>query len=125
MLSRSVIRSVKTLFFHSLIESRAVTLALLFDGSGSMVVEVAEAMFVIASVSTGLILTTIVNEAEEPAVRVVIEQVKLPVVPTGGVIQVNAGPVSCDAETNVVFAGVGSDNMTLCASEGPLFTSVM
>src|ERR1041385_6308618 len=40
------------------------------------------------------------------------------------VVQVNAGPVVCDSETNVVFGGSVSVQLTFDAVAGPLFVTV-
>ena len=40
-------------------------------------------------------------------------------------MQMKAGPVGCDSETNVVFGGSVSVIVTLVASDGPLFVTVM
>ena len=41
------------------------------------------------------------------------------------VVQVKAGPVFCTSETNVVPAGRTSVQVTLVASDGPAFATVM
>ena len=66
--------------------------------------------------------TMSVNVALVPLASVPIDAVKVP--PTGGV-NVNRGPEVCIAETNVVLAGITSDNTTLCASIGPLLVTVI
>jgi hypothetical protein len=42
----------------------------------------------------------------------------------GPVVQVNAGPVVCDSETNVVLGGSVSLQLTVDAVAGPLFVTV-
>src|ERR1041385_682196 len=41
------------------------------------------------------------------------------------VVQVKVGPVFCVRETNVVFAGSGSVQLTFAAFDGPLLVTVM
>ena len=71
------------------------------------------------------ICTVIVNVAVVPAVSAAIEQETVPVPPTEGLLQMNAGPVGCASETNVVLGGRVSAIVTLAASEGPLLVTVM
>src|ERR1700682_1821159 len=54
-----------------------------------------------------------------------IGQVTVPPLPTLGFVQLNAGPVGCASETNVVLAGSVSVNETVVACDGPLFVTVM
>ena len=75
--------------------------------------------------AAGEIRTVMVNVAVVPLVSVAMEQETVPVPPTGGLLQMNAGPVGCDSETNVVFGGNVSAIVTLFASDGPLFATVM
>ena len=60
-----------------------------------------------------------------PNVSAAMEQETVPVPPGAGLVQMNAGPVGCDSETNVVFGGSVSAIVTLVASDGPLFFTVM
>ena len=71
------------------------------------------------------ICTTMEKVADVPAVSVAMEQETVPVPPTDGFVQMKAGPVGCDSETNVVFAGSVSVIVTLAASDGPLFVTLM
>ena len=70
-------------------------------------------------------LTTSVNVALAPAANVPRVAVTVPVPPTGGVVRVNAGPLSWVKDTNVVFAGMTSVIVTLRASLGPAFAAPM
>ena len=66
-----------------------------------------------------------VKVAVVPFVSAAIEQEIVPGAPTDGFVQMNAGPVGCDSETNVVFGGKVSDIVTVVASDGPLLVTVM
>ena len=52
------------------------------------------------------------------------EQLTVPVPPAAGVVHEKAGPVVCDSETKVVFAGTVSVRAALAAFDGPLFVNV-
>ena len=69
--------------------------------------------------------TTTVKFAEAPEARVAMVPLMVPVPPTRGLVMVNAGPEVCESETNVVLAGMMSDNRTVCASLGPVLATVM
>jgi hypothetical protein len=71
------------------------------------------------------IWTTIAKVAEVLEVSAAMEQETVPVPPTEGFAQMNAGPDGCDSETNVVFGGSVSVMVTVVASDGPLFVTVM
>ena len=99
---------------------------LLFAGVGSVVLDDAEAVFVIV-VPFAIFaptLKTSVNVADAPLASVPIVQLTDPVPPTDGFVHVKAGPVFCVSETNVVPAGSVSLSVTLCASLGPLFVTL-
>src|SRR5260370_1216476 len=104
----------------------AVLDPVLLLGFGSAVVELPVALFVIIVpfATVPPTLYTIVKEAEAPFASVAIEQLTVPPLPTDGFVQVNAGPTVCISDTKVVPAGSVSLSMTLCASLGPLFTTV-
>ena len=69
--------------------------------------------------------TTTVKLAEAPEASVAMVPLMVPVPPTAGLVMVNAGPEVCESETNVVLAGMMSDNKTVCASLGPVLATVM
>ncbi len=65
-----------------------------------------------------------VKFAELPAVSEAIVQETTPLVsPTDGVEQLNVGPSSCEAETNVIPLGIASVTATLEAASGPIFVT--
>ena len=66
-----------------------------------------------------------VKVAVVPNVSVAMEHETVPVPPTAGLVQMNTGPVGCDSETKVVFGGIVSVIVTLVASDGPLFVTLM
>jgi len=99
---------------------------LLLPGVGSEVDDDTVAVLLLGPTgAAGAICTTMENVADVPAVSVAMEHETVPVPPDGGLMQVKAGPVNCDSETNVVFGGSVSDIVTLAASEGPLFVTLM
>src|SRR5262245_59680563 len=104
-----------------------VAVAESFPGVGSVVVVVADAVFVIVDPSStlALTLTTSVNVAVAPAASVAMLPLNVPVPPTGGLVRVNAGPLVCVADTNVVLAGIASLSATFCASLAPLLVTVI
>ena len=110
--------------------AEVVTLAaeveLLLPGVGSAVAEamVAVLLIVVPFAVFASTVSTTVNVAQAPAARVAMVQLTLPVPPTGGVVQTNAGPVFCASETKIVFGGRGSARTTFCASLAPLFVTV-
>jgi hypothetical protein len=108
----------------STIEVTAVELLLAGFGSADDVVTVAVLLLGPIGAATAT-CTTMENVADVPAVSVAIEQETAPVPPTEGFVQMNAGPVNCDSETNVVFGGSVSAIVTLAASDGPLFVTLM
>lgn len=64
-----------------------------------------------------MVKTAVADGASEAMLHVV-----MPVTPF--VLQVNAGPLFCVAETNVVFGGFPSVMTTFAAVDGPLFVTV-
>src|SRR5262245_14085040 len=62
-----------------------------------------------------LTFTTTVNIADAPTARLEIVHVIVPVPPTAGLVQANAGPLVCVSETKVVLAGMLSVSCTLWA----------
>jgi hypothetical protein len=81
-------------------------------------------VFETVPVAEELILTVIENVAEALGANVTSEQVIVPVPPTEGVVQEKSGPVDCDSETKVVFAGMVSVSETFAAFDGPPFVNV-
>ena len=63
--------------------------------------------------------------ADAPPASVAIEHETVPPEPTEGLMQLNAGPLFCVFDTKVVVAGSGSDSVTVCASLGPLFVTMI
>lgn len=98
--------------------------ALLLPGAGSDAAEVTEAVFVIVPVAVGFTLIVMVNAALAPDASDARLQLTVPVPPTTGVVQLNAGPLVCIADTNVVPAGTGSLRDTVAAASGPLFVTM-
>src|SRR5205823_3546612 len=97
----------------------------LLTAFGSVLDAVMLAVFVMAApTAPGLMWTVIENVAEVRASDAIV-QVTMPLPPTAGVVQEKIGPVDCDAETNVVFAGTASVSETLAAFDGPLFVTVI
>src|SRR5258708_3533768 len=69
---------------------------LLLPAFGSLLADVTVAVLLLGPVgAVGAMLTTIVNVAEAPEASVAMEQVTVPVPPTDGFKQLNAGPVFC------------------------------
>ena len=64
-----------------------------------------------------------VKEAEFPFAIVLRVHVMVPPEPFGS-LQRNVGPLTCDAETNVIPAGMGSVTVTSGAASGPPLTTV-
>src|SRR5437588_3309065 len=102
-----------------------VAVALLLSGLTSQVsLEIVTVLLM--TVPSGVLaftFTTSVNVALAPAANVERLAVTDPVPPTIGVVSVNAGPLVCVKETNVVFAGIASVIHTFCASFGPAFAA--
>lgn len=91
-------------------------------------VDVVVAFAVLLSRPSGALADTLavmVNVAVAPDAMLAFVQVMVPLVPTLGLVQMNAGPLFCAVETNVVFAGSASVSETLVAGFGPLFVSEM
>src|SRR6266545_1161718 len=85
-----------------------VVVALLFGGLMSDVAAVAVAVFVTVAPLERFELArrTSVKVAVAPAGKLAIDAVAALVLPTGGVVSVNEGPLFCASETNVLLAGV-------------------
>ena len=99
---------------------------LLLPGFGSDDDDVTVAVLLLGPVGAATaICTTMAKVAEVPAVSVAMEQETVPVPPDGGLMQMKAGPVNCDSETKVVFGGSVSVMVTVAASDGPLFVTLM
>ena len=90
------------------------SVAVLFDGSGSVVVDDTVAEFVMMPVVPESTVTVIVYDAEPPAIIVPREQVGTPF----GSLR---HPV---VDTKVTPAGSVSDTWTFCASDGPALLTV-
>jgi hypothetical protein len=98
----------------------------LFPPFGSAVDAVTVAVFVSRPEgASGATATVNEKVAEAALVRVAIEQDNVPAAPAAGFVQVNAGPVVCVLETNVVFGGSVSFIVTLVASDGPLLLTTI
>ena len=97
--------------------------ALLFEGLGSVMDEepMSVSVMTVPVAVPAFTFVTSVNEAVEPAARVAMLQVTVPVAPTAGVEQLHAaGLVS---ETKVVLVGIASVKVTVVAAAGPLFVN--
>src|ERR1051325_2252299 len=91
-----------------------VVVLVLLPGVGSVVAVVAVTVFV-RVVLFGvfrLTFTTMVKVAVSPAATVAFENVIVPVPPTAGAVVVHPFPPT-DADTNVVFGGIGSVTVTV------------
>ena len=72
------------------------------------------------------IVATNVNVALVPAGSERMLQFTVPVVSPGlGIVQVNAGPLSCVNDTNSIPTGIGSLSAAPAASSGPMFVTVI
>ena|SRR5947209_5242685 len=98
-----------------------VTVALLFVGVASGVVELTFAVFEVvvpAAVPDGTLKTNW-NDALAPLASEAMVQVIVPVPPTGGAVQEKSGPLVCDSPAKVMFAGTSSVSVTFAAVDGP------
>jgi len=102
-----------------------VAVALLFAAFGSIVALVTFAVLLIVPDAEAFTATCRVNVAAAPLMNVRMLQLTVPVAPTAGEVHVNAGPLVCDSDTNVVFVGMTSLSATFCASADPLFMTVI
>src|SRR5438874_1890404 len=93
-------------------------------GSAVLLVTVAVSDNTVPLATLALTPITTVNVAEAPAARVAMLPETMPFVPVAGFVKVNAGPLGCVSETNVVPAGSVSRSETLWASFGPLLVTV-
>jgi hypothetical protein len=96
--------------------------ALLLFGLGSLLPD--ETVAVLLMLPGVVVCTVSVNCVLAPAANVGTVQFTVPVAPTAGVVQLNAGPL-WDRETKVVPAGSGSFMATVVASLGPALLTVM
>src|SRR4051812_48336722 len=96
------------------VATEVVEVAALLPGTGSGVELDTPAVLVIVDPFAALAFTftTIVKVAETPAPSDASVHEAVPVPPTEGVVQLNAGPVFCVSETKVVFAGIESVSTT-------------
>ena len=109
----------------ALVPAVVVADEVLFAGFGSLVAEVTLAVLTTLPVGAdGERRTTNEKAAVPPVASEGIVQVIVPLAPTAGVVQVKAGPLVCDDDTNVVLAGVVSVNDTVLAALGPLLVIV-
>src|SRR4051794_5987015 len=99
--------------------------AVLFSLFESSVAEETVTTFVkvVPSGVAGGICAVKVKSALAPAARLAMVQLIVPLVPAGGVVQLNAGPLFCVAETKVIPAGSGSLTTTLDAASGPMLVT--
>src|SRR5262245_11513995 len=104
-----------------------VAVPVLLAGVGSTVALAAVALLVIVAPLAVVEFTfsTIVNTAVSPGATVAFEKTTLPVPPGGGALTPQPTPVVTTADTNVAFAGTASVTVTVCASDGPLFTKLI
>lgn len=99
----------------------------LLAGLESALPELMAAVFevVVPLATAGSSFTTRLNTDDAPGARVAAVQVIVPVAPMPGVAQTNAGPLVCDSETKVTFAGSGSLRDNVVAVDGPPLVTVM
>lgn len=95
--------------------------ALLFEGLGSVIDEepMSVSVMTVPVAVPAFTFVISVNEAVEPAARVAMLQVTVPVAPTAGVEQLHDPGLA--RETKVVLVGIASVKMTVMAVAGPLF----
>lgn len=102
-----------------------LAVALLFDGLGSVTDEepMSVSVMTVPVAVPAFTFVTSVNEAvePEPAARVAMLQLTVPVAPTAGVVQVQVPGLA--RETKVVFVGIASVKVTVVAVAGPLFVN--
>jgi hypothetical protein len=94
----------------------------LFAGVASVVAEETVAVFVIEPLAPVATLTTSVKTTL-PGASEATEQEIVPLAPTAGVVHVQ--PTGEVSDTNVVFAGSGSDSATVVALLGPALLTVI
>lgn len=97
----------------------------LLPGFVSVLVAVTLAVFPIAAPAAPGLTWTVIEKVADVRPSDAIVQVTVPVPPGGGLVHAKAGPVDCDSETNVVFAGTASVSETLAAFDGPLFVTTI
>jgi hypothetical protein len=120
----AVAGAVLTIAMSALWVTVVLAVEVFAPGPGSVDVVETVAVFEIVPDAPGVMLTVIENVADVPFANDASVQVMVPVPPTEGVEQENSGPVVCDSETNVVFAGTASVRETLNAFDGPLLVRV-
>src|SRR5262245_33025490 len=115
--------SVATSHVGNADSTSVVTVAILFAGLTSFepLLTATELTIVVPASVALSTFTTTRNVALVSAASVSIVAVIVPVLPTAGVVNVNAGPLVCSADTNVVLAGSTSIHSTRSASLGPAF----
>ena len=98
-------------------------MALLFDGLGSVIVEepMAVSLMTVPVAVPAFTFVTRVNEAADPAAKLAMLQVTVPVAPIAGVEQLHE-PGNA-RETKVVLVGIASVKVTVMAVAGPLLVS--
>src|SRR2546430_17347660 len=104
-----------------------VVVAELFPGTLSVVpLDIVAVLLIVVPLGVfALTFTTRLKLALAPAANVAIAHVTVPVPPAAGLVQVNAGPLICATDTNVVFAGVASLSEAFWASLGPAFATLI
>ena len=83
------------------------------------------AVFDTVPIASDATLRTTVNVAVAPAASGARLHDSVPPCPAGGSVHVNAGPVFCVYDANVVPAGSVSVNVTCAESDGPLLVTVI
>ncbi len=107
-------------------DTPVVAVELLFPGVGSGDAALTVAVLLIRPAGVeSVVCTTSVKVADAPPASVAIEHETVPPEPAGGLTQMKAGPLFCVFDTKVVVAGRVSDNVTVCASLGPLFVTMI
>src|ERR1700693_2077923 len=99
------------------------SVALLFEGWGSVIDEepMSVSVMTVPVAAPAFTFVTRVNEPLEPAARVAMVHVTVPVPPTSGVVQLHEPGLARD--TKVVLVGIASVNLTVAAADGPLFVN--
>ena len=100
-----------------------LAVALLFEGLGSVTDEepISVSVITVPVAVPAFTFATRVNEAAEPAARLAMLQLIVPVAPTAGVEQLHAAGLA--SETKVVLVGIASVKVTVVAAAGPLFVN--
>jgi hypothetical protein len=100
-----------------------LAVALLFEGLGSVIEEepISVSVMTVPVAVPAFTFVIRVNAAAEPAARLAMLQLTVPVAPTAGVEQLHAAGLA--SETKVVLVGIASVNVTVVATAGPLFVN--